>query len=905
MTQQSPGEVLRRLLYLVRRDRYTADLEEEMRLHRELRARQLQGGGLAPDAARYAARRKFGNITHHQERSRDMWGFDWISNAADDFRFAIRRLRNRPAFALSTIAVAALGIGATTAVFSAIDAAILRPLPFHRPEQLVTLPSVNIPFDRGQFRARNGQEPAIPVPDLVSLRAAKDIVTSIAAYAAGGLNLEDAAAPRRVKVGVVTANFFETLGVVPARGRVFSADEGKPGGPRAAILSNAIWRGQYGGGDVIGRKITLHGNRYEIVGVMPARFGFPAESDIWIPMSVPTTPETFQPFRGYLPSKIVARMAPGVTAEVASRRLLALWERARPPKVAGRKYPIDERIDELRATGAAIPLQQDIVGGRRKAFLILLGATVLLLLIAAANVANLLLSDGAARRREVALREVLGASRGRVVRQLMVESIVLALSGAVIGVILAPLALGLMRALMPEALLGTAPIHVDLRVLLFATALALVTGTVFGLWPALGASRVDAHEAIKSGGGHGATAGRLGATRRILITAEVALTVMLLVGAGLMLKSFRNLMTQDFGMRTADVGTLELTFARPGAAEVSLTGTAAQRSQMIRTVLDRLSADPQISAVGVVNDLPLRGGGGIGISIEADGMPAPSGDRFPRYLIASGGYFKAMGIPLLRGRTFEASDDTIGQRAAVISQSMAKVYWPGTDPIGRTFTFGGDTAIHYAVVGVVADVREGRVDDEPGPQMYFSSEERALSNLGLVARSTLPPAQLLARLNAAIRQVAPTQAVFNLRMMDEVVSSSVAPRRTNTVLIAIFGGLALLLSAFGVYAVVSYSVTQRAREFGIRSALGAARSDILALVGRDMGVMLALGVGIGLAGAWALSRVLASMLYGVEAHDVSTYIIAPAVLLVPAAIAMLVPAARAMSVSPTEVMRAE
>jgi putative ABC transport system permease protein len=326
---------------------------------------------------------------------------------------------------------------------------------------------------------------------------------------------------------------------------------------------------------------------------------------------------------------------------------------------------------------------------------------------------------------------------------------------------------------------------------------------------------------------------------------------------------------------------------------------------MVRTLLERLSADPGISAVGVVNDLPLRGGGGIGISIDADGMPKPKEMSFARYLIASGGYFKAMGIPLLRGRTFEASDDTIGQRAAVISQSMAKIFWPDTDPLGRTFTFGGDTAIHYAVVGVVADVRENRLDGDVDPQMYFSSEERGLSNLGLVARSTLPPAQLLARLNAAIRQVAPTQAVFNLRMMDDVVSKSVAPRRTNTVLIAVFGGLALLLSAFGVYAVVSYSVTQRSREFGIRSALGAARSDILALVSRDMGAMLVLGVGIGLAGAWALSRVLASMLYGVEAHDLSTYLIVPAVLVIPAAIATLVPAMRAMRVSPTEVMRTE
>ncbi|HET9424285.1 MAG TPA: ABC transporter permease [Gemmatimonadaceae bacterium] len=901
----TPGELLRRIRYLLLRDRYTAELEEEMRLHRELRAARLEGGGLDPSAARYAARRRFGNATHHQERSRDMWGLQWMENAAADLRFAVRRLRSRPAFAISTILVTALGIGATTAVFSAVDAAILRPLPFHEPHELVTLTSVDIPMDLSEFTRRGGGEDGgvLRSVDVRDVSAMRDVVASVAGFAPGGLNLEDPEAPRRVKVGVVTANFFSTLGVAPAVGRGFTAEEGRPRGPRVAVLSNALWRSQYGGGDVIGRRISLHGNSYEVIGVMPPRFSFPSESDLWIPLSIPSTSETFAPFRGWLPSQVIARLAPGVEVEDASARLVAEWQRRLAPVTTNRP-DAEERVSGIRAKGAAVPLQQNLVGSRRKAFLILLGATALLLLIASANVANLLLSDGAARRREFAVREVIGAGRGRIVRQLLVESVVLALGGAIVGVLIAPVALGLLRNLLPEALVGTAPIRLDPRALTFATVIALATGTIFGLWPALGTSRVDPGEAIKSGGGQGATSGRLGATRRALITAEVALTVMLLVGAGLMLKSFHRLMSQDFGMDTENVGTLEISFAR-GGVRTPAGGETARRAEVVRQVLGKLRSDPRIAAVGVVNDLPLRGGGGIGLTIEPIGVPEPKEMTFSRYLIADGGFFAAMRIPVLQGRVFQAGDDSVGQRVAVINRSMANTYWPDMNPLGRTFYFAGDSSIPYQVVGVVADVRENKLDSDPGNQMYFSADERSLGNLAIVARSTLPRAQLLARMAAAVREAAPTQAVFNLRMMEDVVSKSVAPRRTNTLLIAIFGGLALVLSAFGVYAVVSYSVTQRSREFGIRSALGAARRDIFALVGHDMMTLVAAGLVIGLAGAWALSRVLASMLYEVDVHDFVIYAAVPLILLVPAGLATLVPTLRATRVSPTEVMRAE
>jgi len=897
----SPGEIGRRVWYLLRRDQRSAELEEEIRVHIDHRAVQLQSIGLTPAQAKYAARRRFGNVIQHEERSRDMWGFLSFEQLAADIRFAVRRLRRRPGFSLATIAVGALGIGATTAVFTAVDAAMLRPLPFFRPAELVILPNfIRVPLDVGP-------QPGLPAQqhefDITDAAAMSDVFSSVAGYAAGGLNVDDPVAPRRINAGVVTQSFFSTLGVHPAVGRIFTPDEGRPGGPKPVILSNAFWRAQFGGNDVLGKTLTLSGMQFTIVGIMPPRFSFPTESDLWIPMTVPTTFETFAAFRGFLLSTLVARLAPGIRAPEAGRQLLARFEQSLSAAQRGSSR-VRAMLDEARMTSGAQPLQQTIVGpDRRKALFILLGATALLLLIACANVANLLLSDAATRKREIALREVLGASRARIVRQLLAESILLALTGALIGLAIAPATMGIMRALLPAALAGTADIHVDGRVLAFATILAVVTGIVFGLWPAIGTSRVDPGEAMKSGGGHGATSGTLGHTRRVLIVAELAMTVMLLVGSGLMLRSFHRLMTQDLGLKSEETGTLEVSFAN---------GTSqSARLRLMHGVIDQLRSDPTFDAksIGVVNDLPLNRAGGISISVHADGMPEATDMtkmQFARYLIASGGYFDAMGIRIIRGRTFDLTDDTVGTRAAIINQQMAKLYWPGLDALHRTFHMaGGGNGPAYEVVGIAADVRESNLDQDPIPQMYFSIDDQTPSRFALIARSALPSGQVLAKLSAAVHKVDPAQAVYNVRTMGAVIDKAAAPRRTNTLLIGIFAGLALILSAFGVYAVVSYGVAQRAREFGIRAALGAERGDILALLSREMAVVIGIGLVLGLAGAWALARVLSSMLYKVEMHDAPTFLAVPLLLLIPAAVATLVPAMRAMRVSPTEVMRAE
>jgi putative ABC transport system permease protein len=881
---------LTRLWYFIRRDAYAADLEEEMRLHMEMRAESLRAQGMSSDDARHASRRRFGNVTGMTEASRDMWGFGSLDQLLQDVRFGARRLIQRPGLSVPIIAVLALCIGATTAVFSAVDAAMLRRLPFPRPQELYSLPNVDIPLEMD--RDQTGK--LLELPDVLAMT---DIFANAAGYAAAGLNLMDEENPLRVNAGVVTRTFFSTLGVNPARGRGFSVEEGRPNGPPAVVLSHRLWQGHFGGEEVIGRALRLHGKPYTVVGIMPPGFEFPNESQLWIPLSVPTTFASFEPFRGFLPSSIVARVRPGVTRETAMSALLTGWRRAVAPATGESRKHLDDWVQEAIDDGLAVPFQQQLLGNHRRALLVLLGATGLLLLIGCANVANLLLSDAAVRRREIAVRGVLGASRPRIVRQLLIESAALSVAGAVTGLLLAPAVLKVLRAMMPAALAGVAPAQLDLRVLWFSVALSVVTSMAFGLWPALGATRDNMNDAIKSGAGHGATAAGFGKVRRVLVAAEIALTIVLLIGAGLMLRSFSRLMAEDTGMSIEQVATLETSFPR--------SVPPSDRLRIIRTALDRLSQEPGIVAAGIVNDLPLRGGGGISVGMTVHDSPTPPENlQMARQLTATEGYFPALGIRLLRGRLFTPADDSAGAPVAVISRATAENWWPNMEPLGRTFAFGRDGP-PITVVGVVTDVRERRLETDPTPQMYRSAYREPPAHIGLVARGTLPPSVLMARLADAMRIAIPSQPVYNVRMMEDVIGASVAPRRTNTILIGLFGALALILAALGVYAVVSYGVARRSREFGIRAALGARGSDLVTLASRETAITVGIGIVAGIGAAWMFSRVLASLLYEVDAHDPFTFVVVPLVLIVPALAAALIPAMRAARVSPTEVMRAE
>ncbi|HEX6314803.1 MAG TPA: ABC transporter permease [Gemmatimonadaceae bacterium] len=891
------GTFWRRLQLLLGRNRATRELEEEMRLHRQLREESLQRLGHTNAPAE--ARRRFGNTLQLTERSRDHWGMGSLDAVAQDIRYALRRLRQRPGFTTAVVGILALGIGATTAMFSAVDAAMLRPLPFARPHELVVLNHVNIPF-RGERPF-----PQSPTFDITDAIAMGDVFANVAAYASGGMNLADPEQPRRVRVGVVSGGFFATIGRTAARGRVLGDADAKIGAAKVVVLSWALWHSSFGGADMLGETIPLNETRYEVIGVMPPGFSFPAESDVWIPMTIPTTPETFQPFRGYLPSTVIARIASATTLGVAESRVRDAWRRTAStiPRTPGQKLSIDEIVDDVLTDGATSPLRATLVSDRKTALLVLLGTTGLLLLIACGNVTNLLLSHGVARARELTLRSVLGATRRRLIRQLLAESLVLSVLGTVAGVAFAPIILRVLRVMMPAQLTGLAPATLDLRVLVFAAVLALITGVLFGLWPAFGATRRSMTDTIKSGGGHGATAGGARRTQRVLVGAEIALAGVLLIGAGLMLRSFARLVTTDSGLRAQSVATLELSFAGPGVRQPP-GAVQASRVQRLQSILAELRRQPGVIAAGAVNDLPLRGGGGIGISVAVEGAPDSAKKFFPRYLVASDGYFEAMGIDVQRGRTFASNEPD--ENVAVVSQSMARIYWPDVDPLGRTFLFGGDGP-PLRVIGVVDDVREGGLEREPGPQMYLPATRNLSSNAAIVVRgaASVSNATLLGALRQAVRNVDPAQAVYNVRMMDQVIGSSMAARRANTLLIALFGLLAVLIAVLGVYAVAANAVAQRSRELGIRAALGATRGDLFRHVGNEMLIVVAGGVMAGALIAFAASRVMQGLVYGITVRDAAVFTIAPTVLVLAAVAATIVPARRAMRVEPVEVMREE
>jgi putative ABC transport system permease protein len=863
-----------------------ADVEDELRFHLESCAADLVARGHAPDEARRLAQARFGDVgrvrrwlqAHDRRRQRRLARIESMDAFLLDLRYALRKLRQQPAFSLSVVLVLALGIGAATTMFSAVDAALLRPLPFQRDDRLVVLDGVNIPT-RGNTRPTSFY--------IDDARAMGDVFTHVAAYAPGGLNLAGSGMPARTRVALVTVDLFATLGVQPARGRGFTAEEGTLEGPRVAILSDGLWRRQFGGDPaVLGREVRLNEVPHRIVGIMPPRFGFPEDAELWLPLPVPNDFSRWEAFRQYMPSTVLARLAPGVTAAQAAARVHGAVQARR-----------GEALDEPAAEFAR-PFRDVLVGNRRTALVVLMGATALVLLVACANATNLLLARATARRAEIALRAALGAGRLRIVRQLLVESLALAVAGGLLGVALAYASLDALGALMPKALAGTVPAHVDLRVLGFALALALATGLVFGLWPALGASRTNANETIKSAAAGAIT--REGARlRRAFVVAELALALTLAVGAGLMLRSFAALLDTDGGVRAEGVATLELALANARYAN------SEARRQFVVDLLARLERTPGVTTAAVLNELPMRGAGGVAYSIHREGRKPAPGDEpmFAQEMQVTADYFRTLGIPLLRGRVPRPTADSAAGEV-VINQTLARRLWPGENPLGQRL--GLMMAPSRTVVGVVGDVRiQSLDDDEIIPQMYVPLTEQAAADLAVVARGALPPSKLGGLLREAVRAVDQDQAVYNVRPMDEVIAGAIAPRRVNTLLITIFGLVAVALAAVGVYGVVAYGVARRAREIGIRVALGATARDVLGLVLREGLALAAAGLALGLAGAWALRRVLESLLYGVAPDDPAAFAGAAAVLVVIALVATLLPARQALRVDPARTMRVE
>jgi putative ABC transport system permease protein len=806
----------------------------------------------------------------------------------NDLRYAVRTLRKSPGFTLVAVLTLALGIGANTAIFSVIDAVLLRPLPYAQPGRLVDVNHF--------YPSLNNLRAGVSVPGFRDYGARTDVFEKSAVETGAAMNLTGAGEPERVNVTRVSGEFFTTLGVSAALGRTLRPDEAQAGHNQVLVLTDGYWRRKFGGDStVIGRTLRLNDVDYQVAGVMPASFRdfFGRQTDLW-------TPILFQPAdfgdnrRTNEFLSFIGRLAPGVTVERAQAEMHTL---ARQLKATYKNsYSSDW---DLQVTS----LNEEAAGGLRRALLVLLGAVGFVLLIACANVANLQLARTAGRAREIAVRVALGASPRQLMRQLLTESVLLSLLGGVIGLVLAAWGVPALLALTPRTLPPSGAVRVDLPVLGFALAASLATGLVFGIMPAAQVGRSDVHESLKEGG-RGAVGDRGSLTlRRGLVVTTVALALTLLAGAGLLIRSFSRLVGVDPGFQADHLLTFNVSL--PQAKYPNDTVRIAALERLMTTI----GAVPGVVSVGGTSNIPFGGNWGTA-SFNVEGyqvppnMPMPWGDM----RVVTAGYLPTIRAALKAGRQFTEADHLGGAPVCIVDEDVVHRFWPNTDPIGRRITFNNltDTNITWiTVVGVVAHTLHTGLDDQHRVQVYFPLAQRGLPFLGVVVRTAGDPMAALGSVRAAVRSVDPDLPLAGVNTMDELISQTTGPRRFSLLLLAGFAALAVVLASIGLYGVMSYMVTQRARELGVRLALGAGTGRVLVLVLRQ-GVVLALvGVGIGLVAALALTRAMQGMLFQVGATDPVTFVLVPLLLVGVAAFASWLPARRATRVDPMEALRAE
>lgn len=793
-------------------------------------------------------------------------------------RFALRQLVRKPAFTVLILLTLALGIGANTAIFSVANALFLRPLPYPDAGRLA------------EVLEAAGQVRGMPVdyPNFAYWRHQARTIESAAIFQNRGMNLTGFAQPEQLDGAYVSASFFPTLGIQPALGRDFRPEEDRRHAPLAAIVSHALWQNRFDGDPgLIGQTLRLNGRPHTIIGVLPRGFRFYRPADVYVPIEAGAEPLIFK--HGVRDATVaIARRRAGIPPEAVEAELDGLYRRLEP-----------EAPEFNRGVRAAVtPLRDCVAGSAGTPVLVLLAAVGLLLLIGCVNVAHLLLARSSERSNEMAIRAALGAGRGHIVRQLLTESLLLSLAGAAAGILLAAWSLDGLRKFVP-ADLSLAGLAIDARVLAFTLLVSVVAAVLFGLAPALAASKTNLTESLRDGarttGGRGRR--RLG---RMLVTAEVALALVLLIGAGLLIRSFARLMGVDPGIRPGNVLTMRLTLP------LEKYGRQPGFVSFWDQVLGRVRALPGIEAAGFTTSLPFSGSNqGAGIVIA--GRPAPSGGALDAgFHAVSAGYFRAMGIPLLRGRYLEDRDTGPSSPVAVINETMARRYWSGQDPVGNRIHLGPlsvDSA-WMTVVGVVGDTRHFGLHHEPAPEYYFSALQLGpWSAPTLVVRTRSNPISFAPAVRAAITAVDREQPVVAVRAMEEYLSGSVAPNRANTILLGLFAAAALLLAGVGVYGVVASSVARRTQEIGVRVALGAARGVVLRLVlGQAIAPVLG-GIALGLAAAFALTRLLASMLYGVTPTDPLTLAAASLLLVAIALAASYLPARRAAALDPLTALR--
>ncbi|HEY7180104.1 MAG TPA: ABC transporter permease [Blastocatellia bacterium] len=801
-----------------------------------------------------------------------------------DLRFGFRQLLAKPGFtAIATLSLA-LGIGANTAIFSLVDAVLLRPLPFQDPDRLVMVweDAAKIGFPR------NTPAPA----NYADWKAQNQVFDDMAAINWRTYNLTDEGEPEKVEAQAVTANFFPLLGVKPELGRVFTQEEDKPDGNKVALISHGLWQRRFGGDPaLVGKEILLDGQKHTVIGVTPPGFQFLGkETSLWVPAAF-SQQELANRGSHYL--TVVARMKPGVKLQQARADIAAITQRI------DRDHP----TPGFELGSVVISLREQLAGDVRQALIVLLVAVGFVLLIACANIANLLLSRGAARYREIAVRSALGAGRNRIVRQLLTESVLLAVAGGVSGLLFAWLSFSFLKQIVPNGMAVNAGIRIDARVFGFTLLLSLLTGIVFGLAPAHQAAKVDLNEALKQGGGRAGAGGGHRRLRSALVVIEVALALVLLVGAGLLIQAFLRLRALDVGVNPENTLTLRTALPR------NKYGELPKRDAFYQQVLERVRALPGVVSAGYTTAAPLTWKGGTnGFTVEGR-EEGPGQDAQSRQI--SAGYMETMGVKLRRGRFFDDHDSAQSQLVAIINETMARQFWPDENALGKRFRpYSDDFRNRWVtVVGIVGDVKEMGLEAPAKAEMFFPYQQlpHMLWNMprDLVVRTTGDPMSVAAAARQAVWSVDPAQPVSNVRTMDEILAEEVSQRRIGMTLLAAFAALALALASLGIYGVLSYSVAQRTQEIGIRMALGAGRKDVLRVVLADGMRLAAAGAAIGLGVSFALTRLMAGLLFGVSASDPLTLAGVTLLLITVALVACFIPARRATKVDPMIALRCE
>ncbi len=867
-----------------------ADVDEELQFHLEMRTQEFVDAGMEPDAARTEALERFGDFDevknlcreedHQVEKQRRRR--ERFANLRQDLRYTFRTLRKSPGFTTIAVLTLALGIGATTAIFSIVSSVLLRPLPYDEPERVISV-----------WNYFEGEEHSLSAPELLDYRKEIQSFDQLAAYNFIELNLLGDGEPERLNAARVTANIFGVLGTEALLGRTFTPEEDVQGRDNVAVLGYGLWQRRFGGDpEVIGSTIRLHGRARTVVGVMPPAFRLPedyqsgAPSEVWVPMALhPEDPGG----RGFHNLDAVARLQPGATLQLTNAEL----------EVVTRRW-IQEGITDIEGfTAFALPIKEDIVGDVRPKLLMLFGAVGFVLLIACANVANLLLTRADGRRKEICVRLALGSGRARIMEQLLVENLVLAVIGGALGLLLSFSAVKLLIALDPANLPRMGEITLDGGALLFALFVTIFTALLFGAAPIIQASRSNLVDSLKEGGRNASTGRRGQRFRRALVVGEIALSVVLVIGAGLMIRSFQELQQIELGLDPQDVLTMRLTLSGteyPGTADMVA---------FYRQLPDRLETLPIVTVAGGASTLPLAGEvGDWGIDIE--GQPAPTEDNFSGHLqVVTPGYFEAMGVERVSGRFITKTDRPDGMPAVVVNETMARIYWPSESAVGKRMRIRWeDEGPWFTVVGVVGDVRHNTVTDDPRPLMYFPHAQLPLaiggttSSLAMVIKTTVDPLSAMRAVREVVHSMDADLPIAEVRSMKEIVDSAFSETRFIMLLLAIFAGIALVLGSVGIYGVIAYAVTRRTREIGLRMALGAQTRNILRLVVGQGAVLALAGVALGLLAAFAGTRLLSSSLYGVSATDPLVFVGVAMLLSAIALFASYLPARDAARVDP-------